>query len=278
MNRHFHHIRTTALYETTFPDFSSSSSSLSPIEQNVATWKGSQKSNPSSLPWGPKQEWALRDNISKYTVALLPSPHTGGEQSGGQISIAKPEHPSKTENIVLWRTLLREVAELSGYDISIIQKQYHLLSKAYTEIHPTLSETVLPYLDQYEFQLHGGVSGVVYGLPGILDGTRIQTSSLIQSEYTISRGFIQTQEEYMAYELGEPFNPTNTGGNRIQKQVISIAASVFDKTSDRTVALEERSTLSPWVQPFTVTLVTLTGVAALVNVLSHHLTINVFWV
>jgi hypothetical protein len=270
---------TSTLYETTFPDYSSPSS---PKQQN-SSWNTVQKESQSQpLPWGPKQEWALRDNISKYTVYLLPSVSIEQEEDELSQRSTKPQQSSTLVSIVLWRSLLREVTELSGYDISTVKSRYHLLTTtSKMDFPPPIqSDILLPFLDQYEFQIHGGVSGLVYGMPGVLDGTRIETSSLIQPEYTLPQGFIQTQNEYVAYELGLPWGQTNTAGDRIQRQVVSLASGVLEKrVGDSTdLVTQTTSTISSWVQPLTITFLALTGSTALLNVLSHHLTVNVFWV
>jgi hypothetical protein len=230
-----------SLFETTFPEYSS----VSP-----------------TFPWGPKQEWALRENVSKYTVFLLhPTPPL--KQSGTQ----------QTVEIILWKSMLREVTELSGYDITMLQGQYQSWISSSNQNTSVRSEILIPYLDQYEFQTHGGVSGLVYGMSGILDGTRIETSLLIQPEYTIPRGYIQTQDEYMAFELGLPV------GDGKEKPWITWTTSALESGIQGSKAvLETSSSMSSWVKPLTVTFLTLTGATTLVNLLSHHLTVNVFWV
>ena len=250
------HVPVTHLYDATFPDSSSINN------------------NHNSLPWSPKQEWALRDNISKYSVFLLTSRQQLQQQQ-------QPISDHKNGKVVLWRTMVREITELSGYDIPRIQSQYQLLTLASSDSDGLiLSDILLPFIDQYEFQIHGGVSGFVYGMKGILDGTRIQTSSLIQSEYTIPRGYIQTQDECIAYELGSPLGQTNTGDRRmIQEQnLVSLltAKNTLD-TGARGTDVVTKAILS-LAQPWTGPIIILTGAAVLVHLLSHHLTVNVFWV
>ncbi|KAK1744942.1 hypothetical protein QTG54_004233 [Skeletonema marinoi] len=65
---------------------------------------------------------------------------------------------------------------------------------------------VLPMVDDFEFASNGGVVGSAYGIPGIADGTRINTPPLVSVEQTIPLGYVTTEEDDLgvafSYELG----------------------------------------------------------------------------
>ena len=112
---------------------------------------------PRSLPWSEFHDWALRDNIPKYTRIL-------------------PGETPKT--YALWRTMLQEVPELSGYPIDFLQTKFASkpLKKADQKTtgsnatRATAPETVpekLPFLDNFYFEPSGGLSGQVRANVGI---------------------------------------------------------------------------------------------------------------
>ena len=105
------------------------------------------------LPWSYVQDWALRDNLPKY-VRILPGETTT---------------PPKT--YALWRTMLQEVPELSGYPIDFLQTKFAsqpLSSSSNSEASSKNTATkldqvpeMLPYLDNFYFEPSGGLSGQV---------------------------------------------------------------------------------------------------------------------
>jgi hypothetical protein len=76
----------------------------SSAEQEVTSGDSKKDDGIFLLPWTDFQDWALRDNILKYVV-----------------SIPRKE-ADKPERHVLWRTLSREVLELSGYPVEMLQR------------------------------------------------------------------------------------------------------------------------------------------------------------
>ena len=133
------------------------------------------------MPWSEVQEWALMDNLPKFTVTI-PPPITGG----------------KPKRYAMWRTLMREVPELAGYPISFLLQMHQRSlqnekssSKSSNTTSSAMLETpgVLPMVDDFEFVSNGGIVGRAYGLPGIADGTKIQTPSLFVGELLNSRIF-----------------------------------------------------------------------------------------
>lgn len=122
---------------------------------------GTAAPNIRSLPWSDVQDWALRDNLPRY-IRRLP-----GEQP---------------KTYALWRTMLQDVPELSGYPIDFLQTKCEPLvgeSSSQTKTNSDDSETkssatkrkklegvpeMLPYLDNFYFEPSGGLSGQVrYG-------------------------------------------------------------------------------------------------------------------
>jgi len=80
-------------------------------------------------------------------------------------------------SFVLWRNLIEENPELSGYPIDFLQARYKeqqkqdematkkegLSSKSVKTTIPFIQDA-LPFLDNYEFSNKGGISATVYGL------------------------------------------------------------------------------------------------------------------
>eukprot|EP00543_Licmophora_paradoxa_P018050 CAMPEP_0202473134 /NCGR_PEP_ID=MMETSP1360-20130828/89993_1 /ASSEMBLY_ACC=CAM_ASM_000848 /TAXON_ID=515479 /ORGANISM="Licmophora paradoxa, Strain CCMP2313" /LENGTH=173 /DNA_ID=CAMNT_0049099907 /DNA_START=41 /DNA_END=562 /DNA_ORIENTATION=- len=173
--------------------------------------------------------------------------------------------------------MTREITELSGYPVKMLvkvhQKQLKDQDSAQSKIQST--PKVLPLLDEYEFENSGGLSGRVYGIPGLAEGTKIETSAVVDVQVTLPRGFVQTQDDLVAYELGLPLRESYSldGISRNKPQlsttIIRDAAGEIVKTQvtgdDMLVRLGAT------------TAILLAGATA-VNMLSHHLTVNVFWV
>lgn len=212
------------------------------------------------MPWSQFQDYCLRDNLSKYVVSLSVDGKEG----------------SKQQLYALWRTMMREVPELSGYDIDFLRDVHFQQLKRDNE-NATLTETpkVLPMLDDYNFESSGGLSGRVYGIPGVADGTNIVTTS-IASILTVSQGYVQTEDGAATYELGTPhrdaysLDDANTRVQEFSSQALNIASQGLSATPD-----EDPDT--QLVRLGYITAVMLAGATA-VDMLSHHLTLEVFWV
>ena len=58
---------------------------------------------------------------------------------------------------------------------------------------------ILPMIDDFEFLLEGGVVGRVYGLPGVADGSRIRTPSLVRAEQTVPLGYVTTNDDGLPF-------------------------------------------------------------------------------
>ena len=216
------------------------------------------------MPWGDIQEWALRDKAKHYTVT---APLT-------------VEGSNTFHSFVLWRTLSQDVPELAGYPISFLANRYaSIAGDPSFQCPPNASYRILPYLDDFVFESNGGLSGRIYGMMGLADGTRIQTAPVANVEVTLPKSFVQTADGQTMYEIGNPGTESPTAINSFK------APDMVLKTSS--VALKEGGASSiekgePLVDPDLLNLAGLTTIAIAgayaFETLSHHLTVNVFWV
>lgn len=229
-----------------------------------------------AMPWSEVQDWALRDNLPKYTIMIpIESPSTIGTKS-------KPK--DNTIVFALWRTMLKEVPELAGYPIEFLQEVHsHQISSNRTTMQVT--PQLLPYLEDYTFVPAGGVSGKVYGVPGLADGTIIQTSAVSSIEVTLPQGFVRTLDGKAAYELGRPQREDysfSINNNKLQPATMAIGSAATSSYE----LLRSVEGVSPSVvedaDGMLLRLGATTGIllagATAINMLSHHLTVNVFWV
>ena len=249
------------------------------------------------MPWSEVQEWALDDNLPKFTV-IIPTNGSG----------------EKSKRYAMWRTLTREVPELAGYPIPFLRQMHQrlLLKKDTDNTNKSSSSSsyivetpdVLPMVDMFEFASNGGIAGQAYGLPGIADGTRIQTPPLISSETTIPLGYVTTQgddninEVGFSYELGTCATSMDGSGRESRnvvalaaarrlvidgaldssKQVVNVAKDIADTATTGSLGLlSDKEANQDMIYLGGATALLLTAATA-VGMLSHHLTVNVFWV
>ena len=252
-------------------------------ESSQATTISNTNSAPSNtderedMPWSDVQKWALEDNIGKFTVTI----------------------PSSKKRVALWRTMAREVTELAGYPIPFLVKMHQCSLK--TDDGTTAAECpgVLPMVDHFEFASNGGVVGHAYGIPGIADGTRINTPALVSVEQTIPLGYVTTQEDDLgvafSYELGIICASSSVysldGTDRssallsARRLVLEGAAGssklLADVAKDAAVAgsglLSDTESNRDLAYLGGATAMLLASATA-VGMLSNHLTVNVFWV
>lgn len=209
-----------------------------------------------TLPWSDSQEWALRDNVEKYTIQVA--------FDGRQL-----------KRMIRWRSLLSNTPELAGYPIDFVIARYETSSLVGTS---DVSTEVLPFLDNFRFETNGGLSGLVYGIRGIQGGTRIRTDPVSRVEHSIPLGYVATEDSSVVYELGLPEETrmdtkqsssivdSQTGSSRIYSNDIKAAQRGLTNIFDPEL-----------VQLGGLTVVVLTGAWAM-QTLSHHLTVNIFWV
>lgn len=250
------------------------------IENNDLSSAQNQKLE---MPWNDWQVWALRDNISKYRISFAGSDY------------------------VLWRTMVREVTELAGYEVEFVREMYsRYISSQDNPQSPAKKGAlprILPLLDQFEFESMGGITGKVYGLNGIAEGATIQTPELVNMENTVPRGYIicgsvdgDCSSNVVAYELGQPIGQSldlfnNDERYQMLSTLVTAAASTVSntkllengakKTRDVVAGIDNdagsSSTVDMMVNMGGVTAILLTS-AAVLNAFHHHLTVNVFWV
>jgi len=224
-----------------------------------------------AMPWSVQQDWALRDNLPKFTV-MIP---LEGQNKEEQTSV-----------FALWRTMLNEVPELAGYPIDFLQEM-HALQVDTNETKMQVTPRLLPYLEDYSFTSAGGVSGKVYGVPGLADGTRIETSAVTNIEVTLPQGFLRTSDGKAAYELGRPQREdfTENAASDLAKNSMATAQSGSYALLNSINGAAQNAASSGTMEDADGMLVRLgatTGIllagATAFNMLAHHLTVNVFWV
>jgi len=233
----------------------------------------------SGMPWGDLQSFALHDNLPKYVVV-----------------IPIPGKKDKYGTFALWRSLIKDSVELAGYEVEYVMRRYEADVKTREdwkgyrigdggdskEFGTAPGE--LPLLESFEFHPDGGVSGLSYGLPGIADGVSIRTTAVTDIEKTVIMGYVRTADGSAAFELGSPAGSIYSEDMR-QNMLENVA---------RTAGTLMRSGVPPAVVPASAggggdamdsNLVNLAGTTAMllaaasaVGMLSHHLTVNVFWV
>lgn len=124
---------------------------------------------------------------------------------------------------------------------------------------------------------------------GLRDGTNIETASVGQVEVTIPLGYVLTEGDGVAYELGKPLvqeeeaysmdgvtkKAIRTAGS-LSSQATSTVSETIRQRGAPTVGTEEDPN-SMLVRLGASTGLLLAGATAM-SMLSHHLTVNVFWV
>jgi hypothetical protein len=252
------------------------------------------------LPWSDIQEWALRDQFPRYTVQI--PVWTGDNPYDRQDDNERTDTDTTTTMKVytLWRTMSQEVSELTGYPIPFLQERLRDVSvTADGNGAPGAPVTVLPcseilpFLDEFEFESAGGLSGRVYGVAGVADGTRIQTSPVGNVQITVPRGFVRTADGSVIYELGRPrvsdkdessFSLSGMSSSAsarskavraVQEEASAWAGSLSNVGAD--LKNSDGEVDADLIRLGGLTAVVLSGALA-VDLLSHHLTINMFWV
>jgi hypothetical protein len=259
-----------------------------------AAIEDAQSSSPSSraslslpnptLPLNDVQLAALRRGIPKFIIPIK-SVHGNGWASG--------------QFVVLWRSLVDDSPELAGFPISFLVEQAQSLDVSYslstsktlpTKPRETIDNKiidwgrVLPYIDAYQFESGGGLSGLVYGIAGVSDGTRVRTTPVGDVQTTLPRNFVQTADGCF-YELGKPsfvedsdYLPYSVSGTskRWYRNGSEIASSMVAKTTNGD-NFSSGPVDADILQLSALTALVLGG-SYVLGTLSHHLTVNVFWV
>lgn len=269
----------------------------------------------SSMPWSDLQSWALRDNLPRYVITI---PIPGSSRNSNGNSNSNSDKP-KYGTYALWRTMLKETTELSGYEVDYVRRAYerdvakredwegYAIGSKGTESSKT-APGVLPLLESFEFHPDGGVSGLAYGIPGIAGGSSIRTTAVSNMEKTVILGYIETEDGSAAYELGAPtgdfYAPlgSSSGGGgggggvmsedarRTMLESVARAAGTIVQTgtagastagklaADAANSAAAGGEMDPnLVNLAGTTAIVLAGATA-IGMMSHHLTVNVFWV
>ena len=248
------------------------------------------------------QMMTLKSKITKY---IVPSPN---------VFTGNANHLDSSKRfIILWRNLLNDTPELAGYPVSFLAEQMksimHFLDlKSNTSTALTSSELAIknfcneaeidwdlvsPYMDDYTFEVGGGLTGLVYGVTGVAEGTKICTTSVGELQATIPRNYIQTGDGCI-YELGRPaiskisetqipdmMQSYSLSGNT-KEQFRNGKETIVSQFSKGIRAVDDRANEDTVIDSDLLNLAGLTtlvlGGAMAMETLSHHLTVNVFWV
>lgn len=271
-------------FDGKFPDTNSSLN-----DNRESSYEEIESSTAESYPWSKLQQWALRDNLPKYIFRIPIKQKASLTETS-----AKNQEDTVLSPFALWRSLQQDVPELSGYPIDFLQARYEEMNRAKQEetevaddkdgttirVEPPITPGVLPFLQDYEFSAGGGICGYVYGMDGVSDGSRIETSAVKNIKESLPKGFIQTSDGYASFELGNPSQidepAFDTGTISSSLETVSKAGtattnemrSLLSNVDDGDGMLLRLGALSGFV---------LAGATA-INMLSHHLTVNVFWV
>ena len=221
------------------------------------TRKDTTTSTATSLfPWTDFQTYALMDHIKDYSF----------------------------HNIILWRNMIQNVPELTGYPPSFVQEQYETIvlrknssstttASNTTSVNFVKSNAVLPYLDEYSFEPQGGIQGRIYGLPGIADGSFIQTSEVQSPQDTLPYNYVVLKDKSTFYELGKPLRLDD---DETRQRAVSVSGGSLSRIANPLEG-EEPILDADLVRLASLTSIVVGGALAF-ETLSHHLTVNVFWV
>lgn len=252
-------------------------------------------------PWSENQQWALRDNLPKYTIRI-PIKQKAlflSTESMDTKTRAKKQEETVLSTFALWRSLQQDVPELSGYPIEVLQARHNKLfegKKSQIDVSDDIDDTtkrleppstpgVLPFLQDYEFSASGGICGYVYGMDGVSDGSRIETSTVRNIKASLPNGYIQTSDGHTAFELG---NPLQTDDRTTEKGTLTRSSTINDLSLEKVSNIATTNELRSMLRSVgdddgnLLRLGALSGFflagATAINMLSHHLTVNVFWV
>jgi hypothetical protein len=207
-----------------------------------------------NLPWGNRQAWALKDCVNKYLVEI---PQLENDNGNGDCTY------------VMWRAMSRENIELAGYDIEFLRTKYAQMMEdddgddddGGGALTPAKAPGALPLLDNFEFESNGGVSGNIQGL---------------------------TEDGSSAYELGSPLSEENfsidiarmdinVNADDVKRKLKSGAEETGKVASSIALSVGDEETTKMLFNLGATTAILLGGATAM-NMLAHHLTVNVFWV
>jgi hypothetical protein len=240
------------------------------------------------MPWNSVQSNALSDKVSRFTIQILPLNDATADKVPNQ-------------RYILWRNLQYDTPELAGYPLEFLVERLHEVATERQILQHVNHANILPFLDEYEFESSGGLTGNVYGVAGVADGTRIRTPPVALVQDTLPHNFVRTANGSVIYELGRPalsieskeqpetnqseeqelysLSGVSKRWNRDGKQM-AVAMLGTKQTDTRKIGQQQRND-----GMIDTDLLNLGGLTALViggamamESLSHHLTVNVFWI
>lgn len=218
------------------------------------------------MPWSDIQEWALKDNLPKYTINVM------------------LKDTKQMYSFALWNTMLRDIPELTGYDISFLRSKLQHNKNDVTTPAALVPEGI-PFMTNFQFERNGGMQGIVFNLPGIADGTTIHTDALKDVYQTLPRGYIQTASDTnsifyeLGYALGEDISSSSlqSRSSTLLQSLSSITTSTISNMDIDKAADIGSNTMDLVKNAGGITAIAL-GSATAFHLLTHHLTVNVFWV
>jgi hypothetical protein len=269
------------------------------------------------LPWNDHQRWALCDKVGRYIIQVV------ADKSRNDVT-TNTNNKSNRQVYILWRNLVHDTPELQGYPLQFLSERLRdeimltldessatvsssvllpplsplLLEQSWETTTPSAA-TILPYLDQFRFEPNGGISGLVYGVSGVADGSRLQTAPVGHVELTLPQNYVCTTDGSILYELGQPAAANNNDDEPLllaMNEISTIGSSKHWQPDGKELAASmvamrrssrstdsSSSTIQPGnaiLDPELINLAALTAVvlvgAAAVQTLSHHLTVNIF--
>ena len=235
--------------------------------------------------WSQWQDWALVDNLQSYILPI----HNRQRPLSSSSSSSNHSH-SKDRMAARWRALVRDVPELNGFDVEYVRSRYERLLEKYdvnvndddavgdagsttepsTKMPTMVLPELLPLLDGYSFEKNDQMTGFAFNIPGVADGTTLTTPPLKSISAAVSKGWVESEDSSVVYELGVPFEAFNlSGGGKSYSLDYAKQASgsiVSGLVDDKALA----------------SLGAVTGMllasAAAFNTISHHMSVHVYWV
>uniref|UniRef100_A0A7S2DSQ5 Subtilisin n=1 Tax=Octactis speculum TaxID=3111310 RepID=A0A7S2DSQ5_9STRA len=228
-----------------------------------------------------RQQWALTDNVPKYTV---------------------------NREVCLWRRLVDEVPELSGCSISEVRTEW-LRIVALEQGNTTAEKgggeaTVLlspPLLDEWLWK-GDSVSGLLYDAPLVADGSPVTTRPVVEPsagssfrtayDCAVMKGYvvvseqtrgIQTGSSTTVLELGQPHQIEETEGNPFLELMAGMSGEgspVVSSQSGR-MSRDLPTESNSWRDAGSASIAIGSSAVALagaMSVLSSHMTLQMFWV
>jgi hypothetical protein len=258
------------------------------------------------MPWNTVQYNALRDKVSRFTIQIPPL---------NDVTTAADQDTHHHERYILWRNLQYDTPELAGYPLEFLVERLHEMATERQILPhvPDVAHHILPFLDEYEFESSGGLTGNVHGVAGVADGTRIRTPPVALVHDTLPYNYVRTANGSVIYELGRPAATTAVAAtvalasmdrreqpdvtNQFEDQELYSLSGVSKRwnrdgkelaaamlgTNARKIERQQQQQRNDGV--IDADLLNLGGLTALViggamamESLSHHLTVNVFWI